>query len=45
MNNEFDRDVNFYQNNVSNVEENYFLMTEDKRPLTSSLTMLSQSSI
>ena len=42
MNNEFDRDVNSYQNNVSNVEENYFLMTEDRRSLTSSLTMFSQ---
>ena len=28
MNNECDPDVNFYQNNVSNVEANYFLMTE-----------------
>ena len=30
MNNECDPDVNFHQNNVSNVEVNYFLMTEVK---------------
>ena len=30
MNNESDPDVNFYQNNISNVEANYFLMTEVK---------------
>ena len=30
MNNECDPDVNFYQNNVSNVEGNYSLMTEVK---------------
>ena len=35
MNNESDPDVNFYQNNVSNVEANYFLMTEVKSSLTS----------
>ena len=34
MNNESDPDVNFYQNNVSNVEANY-LMTKVKRSLTS----------
>ena len=28
MNKECDPDVNFYQNNVSNIEANYFLMTE-----------------
>ena len=28
--NEHDPDVNFYQNNISNVEANYFLMTEVK---------------
>ena len=31
--NEYDPDVNFYQNNVSNVEANYFLMTEVKSSL------------
>ena len=36
MNNECDPDVNFYQNNVSNVEANYFLMTEVKSSLASS---------
>ena len=30
MNNESDPDVNFYQNTISNVEANYFLMTEVK---------------
>ena len=35
MNNERDPDVNFYQNNVSNVEANYFLMTEVKSSLAS----------
>ena len=35
MNNESDQDVNFYQHNVSNVEANYFLMTEVKSSLTS----------
>ena len=30
MNNESGAEVNFYQNNVSNVEANYFLMTEFK---------------
>ena len=30
MNNTTDPDVNFYQNDVSNVEANYFLMTELK---------------
>ena len=30
MNNESDPDVNFYQNNVSNAEANYFSMTEVK---------------
>ena len=35
MNNECDPDVNFYQNNVSNVETNYFLMTEVKSSLAS----------
>ena len=35
MNNECDPDVNFYQNNVSNVEANYFLMTEVKSSLAS----------
>ena len=33
MNDESDPDVNFYQNNVSNVEANYFLMTEVKSSL------------
>ena len=33
MNNECDPDVNFHQNNVSNVEANYFLMTEVKSSL------------
>ena len=33
MNNESHPDVNFYQNNVSNVEANYFLMTEVKSSL------------
>ena len=33
MNNESDPDVNSYQNNVSNVEANYFLMTEIKSSL------------
>ena len=33
MNNECDPDVNFYQNNVSNVEANYFLITEVKSSL------------
>ena len=31
--NEHDPDVNFYQNNISNVEANYFLMTEVKSSL------------
>ena len=31
--NKSDPDVNFYQNNVSNVEANYFLMTEVKSSL------------
>ena len=35
MNNECDPNVNFYQNNVSNVEANYFLMTEVKSSLAS----------
>ena len=35
MNNECDPDVNFYQNNVSNGEANYFLMTEVKSSLAS----------
>ena len=35
INNECDPDVNFYQNNVSNVEANYFLMTEVKSSLAS----------
>ena len=35
MNNECDPDVNFYQNNVSNVKANYFLMTEVKSSLAS----------
>ena len=35
MNNECDPDVNFYQNNVSNVEANYFLMTKVKSSLAS----------
>ena len=35
MNNECDPDVNFHQNNVSNTEGNYLLMTEVKRSLTS----------
>ena len=35
MNNECDPDVIFYQNNVSNVEANYFLMTEVKSSLAS----------
>ena len=35
MNNECDPDVNFYQNNVSNVEVNYFVMTEVKSYLAS----------
>ena len=35
MNNECDPDVNLYQNNVSNVEANYFLMTEVKSSLAS----------
>ena len=34
MKNECDPDVNFHQNNVSNTEGNYFLMTEGKRSLT-----------
>ena len=33
MNNESDPDVNFYQNNVSNVEVNCFLMTQVKSSL------------
>ena len=33
MNKECDPDVNFYQNNVSNIEANYFLMTEVKSSL------------
>ena len=33
MNNEFDPDVNFYQNNVSNIEANFSLMTEVKSSL------------
>ena len=33
MNNTSDPDVNFYQNDVSNVEANYFLMTEVKNYL------------
>ena len=35
MNKECYPDVNFYQNNVSNVEANYFLMTEVKSSLAS----------
>ena len=35
MNNECDPDVNFYQNNVSNVEANYFLRTEVRSTLAS----------
>ena len=35
MNNECDPDVNFYQNNVSNVEANYFLLTEGESSLAS----------
>ena len=35
MNNKCDPDFNFYQNNVSNVEANYFLMTEVKSSLAS----------
>ena len=35
INNVCDPDVNFYQNNVSNVEANYFLMTEVKSSLAS----------
>ena len=35
MNNESDPDVNFYQNNVSNIEANYFVMTEGKSSLKS----------
>ena len=35
MNNECDPDVNFHQYNVSNVEANYFLMTEVKSSLAS----------
>ena len=34
MNNECDPDLNFYQNNVSNVKAIYFLMTEVKISLT-----------
>ena len=34
MNNESDPDVNFYQNNFSNIEGNYFLMTEVKSSWT-----------
>ena len=37
-NNKSDPDVNFYGNNVSNVEANYFLMTEDESSLTSYLS-------
>ena len=33
MNNESDPDIYFYKNNVSNVEANYFLMTEVKSSL------------
>ena len=33
--NECDPDVNFYQNNVSNVKANYFLMTEVESSLAS----------
>ena len=33
MNSESDLHVNVYQNNVSNVEANYFLMTEVKSSL------------
>ena len=33
MDNESNPDVNFYQNNFSNVEANYFLMTEVKSSL------------
>ena len=33
MNNESDPDDNFYKNNVSNVEVNYFLMTQVKSSL------------
>ena len=35
MNHESDLDVNFYQNNASNVEANYFLITQAKSSLTS----------
>ena len=35
MNNETDPDVSFYQNNVSNTEPHYFLMTEVKSFLRS----------
>ena len=35
MNNECDPDVNFYQNNSSNVEANYFLLTEVKSSFAS----------
>ena len=35
MNSECDPDINFYQNNVSNVEANNFLMTEVKSSLVS----------
>ena len=35
MNNELDSDINFHQNNVSNVEANHFLMIEVKRSLRS----------
>ena len=35
MNNECDPDVNFYQNNLSNVKANYFLIAEVKSSLTS----------
>ena len=35
MNNQCDPDVDFYQNNVSNVDVNYFLMTEVKSSLAS----------
>ena len=34
MNNECDPDLNFYENNVSNVKAINFLMTEVKRSLT-----------
>ena len=35
MKNECDPDVNFYQNNLSNVKANYFLIAEVKSSLTS----------